>query len=85
MPPLLLQAGSSCRTSRGSPAHYLSTPTLINLVLKCVKFCALQAAEQLQDLKEFHRKMQEQMAESDPQAQAEEMLKLKTVKIQKAK
>ncbi|KAL4447504.1 hypothetical protein ABPG75_004723 [Micractinium tetrahymenae] len=43
------------------------------------------AEEQLKNLAEFRRQMEEDMAEGDPQAQAEQMLKMKTAKIRKAR
>ena len=42
------------------------------------------AEQQLKDEEAFRQKMKEQQAESDPNAQAEEFRKMKTVKIQKA-
>ena len=51
----------------------------------CTVLCNLQAAEQLVDLKELKAKIEAEQAESDEMAQAEQMLKLKTVKIQKAR
>lgn len=56
--------------------------TLRGAVLRCA---VLQAAEQLAELRQFRQKMEEAQSEGDPQAQAEQMLKMKTVKVQKAK
>lgn len=45
---------------------------------------AEEAAKQLEDEEAYRQKMKEQAAESDPNAQAEEFRKMKTVRVQKA-